>query len=545
MKLILRNPKVDHYSCVTRLIEDLLSQVKDQIGFGRRTNAFIEGDLFMSGSRYGKLSNALNLALLDYERVLNRTKNETPFSPGGTRQPALQAVEVNRMLSVIKNQCGEGMDVTYLDKVILDRISGITEGMNSSCRQNLSRHFAALLLSTEPRVGLCAQGQDCPRQKHIRAALAILSAARLTPYLRSDAPFSGDCANCNLELNDTMRRFLFNTRQTAACVQPKPGESIKINHDTGTNMIFNPTKYTLTRLQDRIGSNGKRVAAYQATLNISFEYAELLPKQRKAMYARTRECFREAAPKLLGPNGEMLEIKLASDNPEVPVSALPHIVAIAEVRNAFWAWPQSSDCSDILHESLHMMGLVDEYPEQEMGARVDADGAKMAKEITQFDCRVIGPRESIMWSNRTALELASDGMAVKACRCDQCVPNAMSCAKSLTDWKKFAPSCPPESNSYLGIGLYRDLSNAKFAPGEKIKDGGVIVESHVAEPAKRRSLLLPAHFRAITAPGCEVNDVYYACAREAYKTSPRFYGKNRCEENLPKQCRSGSIEWLK
>jgi hypothetical protein len=74
-------------------------------------------------------------------------------------------------------------------------------------------------------------------------------------------------------------------------------------------------------------------------------------------------CMNSFADRLLGPNGEHLSIVYDF------VETGGHEISIANgaVRANRDLWTRSMDCGTILHETLHLVGLVDEYEETAMG----------------------------------------------------------------------------------------------------------------------------------------------------------------------------------
>jgi hypothetical protein len=59
-------------------------------------------------------------------------------------------------------------------------------------------------------------------------------------------------------------------------------------------------------------------------------------------------------------------------------------------------------------------------------------------------------------------------------------------------------------------------------------------------PADHTSALYPAHFRAVTEPGCgDVNKDYYDCVQNAYRNS-----KAQGCLAKPEACRWGKYKWL-
>lgn len=93
------------------------------------------------------------------------------------------------------------------------------------------------------------------------------------------------------------------------------------------------------------------------------------------MMNRTRECFAEASPFLKGPGGETLNFQALTPT---EVSALPRdqrppLWSIDIVNNAQRghnrAYASRFPCSTIIHETLHVLGLCDEYQENDLNLR--------------------------------------------------------------------------------------------------------------------------------------------------------------------------------
>ena len=124
---------------------------------------------------------------------------------------------------------------------------------------------------------------------------------------------------------------------------------------------------------------------YEVLLDVNF------PGRRGLeMHARARQCLDEAAPFMRGPGGENLAIRLLS-TPEL--RALPEDqrprrydirVTDAHERANMLGYPADIDCGTIIHEVLHLLGLVDEYTEYDRSFGMG------------YDCRVVTGVPSIM-----------------------------------------------------------------------------------------------------------------------------------------------------
>jgi hypothetical protein len=263
------------------------------------------------------------------------------------------------------------------------------------------------------------------------------------------------------------------------CVSLAPGEAARIEGDVGTPI---PARYTLWRREDRVLEDeyeveegrtvprGTRVPHYVALVDYDFRNSRgEVDSRLAARYEnKTAKCFRKAARKLRGPRGEFLELRLASDVGGDVVKPRRKVVRIDESRsfrsNAAH-WEAGPSCAVIVHETLHVLGLVDEYREIYRWAE---------EGVPKYNCRSLGPRTSIMSSHERA---------------------------------------------FFAAGL-KGLA-ALFG-----RDG-------------RSSLIAPAHYHAITAPGCEArNTLYYACASTAYATAAPGAELAACKARVPAECRS-------
>ena len=183
-----------------------------------------------------------------------------------------------------------------------------------------------------------------------------------------------------------------------SCTDLKPGETRNTEGYIGTPVWGH---YVLARTQDRtltrnfeayrgqVVLSGTVVPAYQALVNIRFldangNYDEKLARKFEK---KTQGCYDRAESKLRGPDGEFLSIALSTLHPEIDA---PRASDIKITRKWFFRsnsgnWKYRPNCPLILHETLHLLGLVDEYQE------TDRVHGKL-----EYDCRALGPRRSVM-----------------------------------------------------------------------------------------------------------------------------------------------------
>jgi len=173
---------------------------------------------------------------------------------------------------------------------------------------------------------------------------------------------------------------------TLTCARLIPGTAALIEGQQGTPLS---SRYTLVR---------HSANEYEALVNIEFHdekgaaNAKLQAKYEKKIQA----CYDLAAPRLRGPNGEYLRIGLSRHFPTLPQ---PEISPVRITKQMFFRsnsknWESSPDCPLIVHETLHLLGLVDTYREKDYVNTVKVNGK--SKSFLKYDCRSIGPKSSVM-----------------------------------------------------------------------------------------------------------------------------------------------------
>ncbi len=482
-------PQYDFTSCAQETLEKGLSLLFEKLSKEREFVA-----------RYSQIywSSLLKVSVFGaraYERgaVL-------PYFPGAAAVPLLSSEQMEEMLIQLGVLCGEqSLTLDYLDDRFLSYLSGLTPAQMGSlaiCKQSVSRAYMQLLedLNAQP----CSSGTPICRdlKLSIQRSYARLAKLGLAPET-AQALFSNECLPTLQALSQGARKLIEATSNAADCVELREGDGRHVGQHPDTGF---PSGYFLKRGSDRFLSkefrtaegkvlgSGARVKSYEAKVNFQFMDAQAgngneVSRASKQMESRFTECFAQAAPMLRGPEGEFLEVKLVKGDAggEIPPKSSIMILAyLPRVDSLHWS--AGMDCSSVVHETLHHLGLVDEYREQFSGYVIDgkgeprhsnSDGKKL-----DYDCRVTGPVDSVM---------------------------------------------NHEDEAYASAGLSKILGLFARTP-------------------KRPSLFYPSEFLAITQPGCPKGKPgFAACAREAYKNSRSAYGEG-CASGLPAACREGT--WL-
>lgn len=318
---------------------------------------------------------------------------------------------------------------------------------------------------------------------------------QVNPYGTSDSPNGHDynCANGPTPKAFGMSFDLFLDSKISAvkCVRLNTGEKADVYFPQNLSPSGVEHKYRLTK-------TGPKSFKSEINLNLVENDEAISAQELKLFKDKIRKCLQNLMQNIPGPNGETLSIEL-SDNESVPASTVK--VSRTRDRESSAEYALNSRCETLVHEVLHLHGLVDEYSEsllhvefQEMGSLRVANDAKGPPAYT---CRHLGPNTSIMRNPKEALRTSTTWEQWSYTKCES--PD--SCAN-------------PEIDQLFRVANSDDLPKLEkgFIRPESLKKIGEVART-------KPSPLEPAHFLAITRPGCAAeNKAYYACASNAYSS---------------------------
>ncbi len=358
---------------------------------------------------------------------------------------------------------------------------------------------------------------------------------------------------------------LKNWREELNCRELKVGEKRfydKTLFDSPTSV---PASYVLTKTAEKkyqvdiaLNVHEEGFAGLKSSFGFPPNTTEL--EMREKIAASTKDSNKI----LKGPNGEeiLLNPVLKKENRNIWHWGLSSLVSVdknPDFRSHSRAYEKDIDCPAIIHELLHLLGLVDEYQEK-------WDTHPRAKKGTLKDCRVLGPKNSIMSNHLEAI--ASLGQD----RSQRYVHSVQSCFETaFGDWTNYCQTDEVLSNIEDPKAFLKEHTQTKgYKVGSPVtvsrnllsKDpqsvstrltnfrSEVLISKNVTPKTLKDSVLEPAHFRAIIYPGCEKkNSVYYKCAMLSRKTSwneDKVFGITISKEtdcNVPQECQTG--DWLK
>lgn len=328
------------------------------------------------------------------------------------------------------------------------------------------------------------------------------------------------------EREDAYFQATMAAKKTPACTRLKPGENtlVHFQHDAASPTGL-AASYRLTRSTEN---------AFLVELRLRFAAGKtysggLANAQLNDSFQKLADSCLESFDGSLKNGDKRLRIRLSTDE-KIPEQLI--LVEAKRIRSHSKAYAEDIDCPAILHEVLHLLGLPDEYQERKSGYIYDRtfgfsfDREAATKGGVTLNCRVPGPRNSIMSRHEEAATLAAS-MAIW--EVDQCeCPDNADC--SLKAAESNGSACPPgtlpaKGEQYLmpGEAVYL-MKNSRFfvLPQGEHRRKGIAAAQH--------SALLPSHFRAITEPACsDVNRCYFACA----KNSQRFVDPEGRKQVIP------------
>jgi hypothetical protein len=321
-------------------------------------------------------------------------------------------------------------------------------------------------------------------------------------------------AGCGLSPNGNDGAY-----QPIACVDLAPNQTQLVNHSE-TSL---PARYYLSRLADQ---NGRPV--YHARIPVQFRTPHNTADSPLAsqLLSRANDCLNVIAPMLNGPNGERLTIELA---PPVSGEIGPFQIEIwtTPVRGHSQLWNASWQCPEITHEVFHLMGEVDEYRETQMNA---------------YDCRELGPDDSLMSAPWSAFAAASPMIDFVQCQCGG--PDGLACPAAVDPGGE-PLSCPPGTVEHTVQRLAKWSADLRPATAQWASADPSHIRFLRTSAPGRPSLLFPAEFAMLISPGCQDSKplvkTFYQCARDAYRSTGQGKG---CVPDEPTECSNGATTWI-
>ncbi len=467
----------------------------------------------------------------------------------------------------------------FIQNVISENYS---KDIHPKCLKNLEPFYAKKLLEVSMTDDQCSKNRErCSRRKkeiqNILSKISLMSGFD-SQDLDKVFQFQPDCSPRLGLINEKLKNIELAINQSSSCIPLKEGEVLLVNGEKGSGLN---SLYRLKRLTNT--HDGK--SRYQIDLPIIFRDENKLGLE-DFYYNRASFCLRKYQDNFTGPNGEKLTINLKK---EKKGQASRVTISKTMMRSNSHKWEPNIDCGTILHELFHLLGLADEYQESSSGVRLNDDGTvekvKEKADIKEYDCRAIGPKDSLMNNQNKAIESISKGKKATMCLCEDFMlmgtggwqpaeyePTGYGRGRASPEEQKAleahdrkydlllqsislsAKSCPSGAikkvKTYTQKNIVENPGTRELLTSGTFKNpwlgGGAKKIIKIEDKPMKKSLLYPAHFRYLTKPGCSLeNKIYNICARQAYKTSLGAFGSTRCEVGVPDICKEGGEGWLK
>ncbi len=271
----------------------------------------------------------------------------------------------------------------------------------------------------------------------------------------------------------------FRTRGTNACYRQgreprgftglQPGEHRLMTQDNyprtggplaGVGRGTETGNYLLRRLPDEASKPN-----FQIVMRVNFQGD---PTLTNYMMRRSRECFRDMAPYLRGPDGEQISIQLLDGDAQLSGMPVPAAIPIAVTeqpavyRGNSRNFGSNFSCATIGHEFFHHLGLCDEYHEVSPGLAAD------------WACRPISGASTYMRNMRSTF----NGIVPQTSRCscdDQCdrimkaPENIRNLYLSSTGFDEIADESSVWKNTENPNG-FCEVTSSRFLPGSLTPD---------------------------------------------------------------------------
>ncbi|HXH29569.1 MAG TPA: hypothetical protein VNJ01_02040 [Bacteriovoracaceae bacterium] len=289
-------------------------------------------------------------------------------------------------------------------EILARHASGIAGSADKNCLKDLVNHFSAswpnyqLAIEKKPEFRkyclenaaskLCKYYKEKWRNREV-ILKKLIEGLHGVPEVENsyicDQPYS--------DISEILKK-LKDYEKPMVCRELENGQS-KVVSFGGGDITSVGGKYALKKRSDGKG--------FDVTVGVNFKNTNdgVTPQD---MLKRVQGCMKEVSPYMKGPKGDALNFEIVSAEKisELPRNQRPPINDISIEgkghRSHSSGYASKIDCSTIVHEVMHLLGLCDEYSEKSNGA-----------------CRVVPRTNSIMSHNTTAYkELVPH---VETCHC--------------------------------------------------------------------------------------------------------------------------------
>lgn len=363
---------------------------------------------------------SLILLLLFVATAFAATKEETEqakaFMAEKIRTAALSISDLDQDFTIGKNTFNYSQFPDLAEKVIKETTKDLNREDANQLLQNYLVNHSDVLKSTEDYRASCSDAKHMcdDKMKHRSFTLTIVNSL-YQDVMKTDQSF--------LESNlCTFKEDLIPT--TSFWNQFVEFQKNKDNCDpleTGEQRHVKKDNFSQDFMLRKTAEN-----KHQIVLNLDFAYKTggLSPNE---MMNRVRQCLKNINPNL-GSEDNQLEIiaitpEEAKSKPSLSKLA-PAKISIEgpNFRSHSASYSDAAECTTIVHETLHLLGLCDEYPERD-------------KSLMNATCRIVTTQDSIMRNKDEALDRSLQHETQCECKpgtqCDNIMSSNNENAKNL------------------------------------------------------------------------------------------------------------------
>lgn len=292
--------------------------------------------------------------------------------------------------------------------------------------------------------------------------------------------------------------------------------------------------YLLTRLPSQNG-----VDQYEIVLNYRFNPDD------QSIKDFVSDCFKRMDPYLVGPSGEQVSLRLPRPTDDVMSKA--HDVTVSSrcgYRGQALCWTPDYSCPIIYHETLHHLGLVDEYLEGSKCRSAGPEDSVMTNPVIAqqkvlphfrfnfYQCRIFGGEDQAKCMH--ALDLIEAGQAFTSAKDLSYYSLRFANGEVLPVYVETMDHTPSQERkvfgglipetpmvfSKLGVEIPDNtfqsltLASAKFA--KAIRTAPAVLVKSEALPGTRKSILYPAEISTLIYAECSINANFMRCSKGAY-----------------------------
>lgn len=281
------------------------------------------------------------------------------------------------------------------------------------------------------------------------------------------------------------------------CSALQPGQRRVVNEDDDVSPTGVERHYVIQR-------DEKDPHRYNVQFNAQFLFASeamrgygksTREELNQMMVKKVNQCFQKNEKRLSDKNGDFLHVTFLSDPNDRSVPYRPIIVGAAGGRSDDEVWSADAECPTLIHETMHLTGLVDEYRETGLRSR---NGGGM------YDCRHVPKTNTIMKSHQ-ALE---DHVSVTLCTC-----NKGSCQNAPTRMLSGQTGCPPGYQAQSTTPMSEAAAIQQVASMADVPGFVLLVQNQ----GGNGHALSPNQTALLQKPRCR-DGMYIKCSQNAYRT---------------------------